>query len=337
MLRSILGHKNYRGQHNWRSCTEQYTNNKHGYLAAEIYSSSCGWAAKCSNQINPARRCQRISMLLSECLDKCLPAYNRPARWQIRALLLTLVTMSDHCRSPAQLLPHTPACPPSMIGYRFSIHNFRIRFMHCTYLRGFAGECGCWKWRFSLLSFTVFGTFYIHGHTTAFTWCDCPGPWRYFKVITLFHIKFLKNGAWCSKSYYRLLIGNHTLAFDWCHFLWSWIIFEVHFTLLCPISRKLYRIHPQKLKLLIRNQISAFRWYECRSPWQYFKVIRLFHIEFLANGKSNYRVLMENHTLAFDWCHVWWPWSTFDGHFSLCGNFHVHFINLWQAFTLRSP
>jgi len=38
------------------------------------------------------------------------------------------------------------------------------------------------------------------------------------KVIKLFHIKFLVNGALYGKSYYRVLIGNHTLAFDWCHF-----------------------------------------------------------------------------------------------------------------------
>jgi len=144
-------------------------------------------------------------------------------------------------------------------------------------------------------------------HTTTFTWCDCRWPWRYLKVIRLFHIKFLKNGAWYGKSYYRLLIGHHTLAIDWCHFWWPWMIFEGHFTLPRPISRKLYRIRPQKLKLLIRNQTSAFRWYECRWPWRYFKVIKEFHVKFLVNGalygKSYYRVLIGNHTLAFDWCH----------------------------------
>ena len=31
-------------------------------------------------------------------------------------------------------------------------------------------------------------------------------------------------------------------------------------------------------------------------------------------GKSYYRQLIGNHTLAFDWCHFWWPWSTFEGH-----------------------
>ena len=120
-------------------------------------------------------------------------------------------------------------------------------------------ECGRWKWRFLLLSFTVFRAFYIHGHTTAFTWCDCRWPWRYFKATRLFHIKFLKNGAWYGKIYYRLLIRNHSVAFDWCHFWWLWMIFEDYFTLPSPISRKLYMIRPQKLKLLIRNQTSAFR------------------------------------------------------------------------------
>ena len=73
------------------------------------------------------------------------------------------------------------------------------------------------------------------------------------------------------------------------------------------------------------------------TSWAYFKFIRLFHIEFLKNGvrysKSYYRQLIGNHTLAFDWCHFWWPWSTFEGHFSLCCHFHVHFSNPWHAFA----
>jgi len=91
------------------------------------------------------------------------------------------------------------------------------------------------KWRFSLLSFTVFRTFYIHGHTTAFgfTWYDCQWPWPYFMVIRLFHFKFLINGVWYGESYYRLLIGNHTVAYEWCHFWWPWSTFEGHFSLRC--------------------------------------------------------------------------------------------------------
>jgi len=85
--------------------------------------------------------------------------------------------------------------------------------------------------------------------------------------------------------------------------------------------------------------MTAFTWCECRWPWRYFKVIRLFHIKFLVNcalyGKSCYRVLIGNHTLAFDWCHVWRSWSTFEGYFSLGCHFHVHFSNPWQAFASR--
>jgi len=89
-------------------------------------------------------------------------------------------------------------------------------------------ECGRWKWRFSLLSFTLLRTFYIHGHTTAFTWCNCRWHWRYFKVM--FHIKFLVNGVWYGKSYCILLIGNYTLAFDRYHVLWPSKTFEGHFS-----------------------------------------------------------------------------------------------------------
>jgi len=50
-------------------------------------------------------------------------------------------------------------------------------------------------------------------------------------------------------------------------------------------------------------------------------------------GKSYYRQLIGNHTLAFDWCHFWWLWNTFEGHFSLGCHFHIHFSNPWHAFA----
>jgi len=50
-------------------------------------------------------------------------------------------------------------------------------------------------------------------------------------------------------------------------------------------------------------------------------------------GKSYYRQLIGNHTLAFNWCHFWWPWSTFEGHFSLGCHFHVHCSYPWHAFA----
>jgi len=73
-------------------------------------------------------------------------------------------------------------------------------------------------------------------HTTVFMCYNCRWPCRYFKVIRLFHIKFLVNDAWYGKSYYRLLIGNHTLAFDWCHFWWPWRTFKGHFSPGCHFS-----------------------------------------------------------------------------------------------------
>jgi len=69
---------------------------------------------------------------------------------------------------------------------------------------------------------------------------------------------------------------------------------------------------------------ESFNYVHCRWRWRHFKVIRLFHIKFLVNGalyiKSYYRLLISR-TLAFDWCHFWWPWRTFEGHFSDTSNF----------------
>jgi len=136
-------------------------------------------------------------------------------------------------RKFAELLIH---CQRQKCGL-WNIVSGSIRFMQIfagvRWGGGVKWEWCRWKWRFSLLSFTVFRTFYIHGHTIAFTRYDDKWPWPYFKVIRLLHIKFLKNGVWYGKSCYRLLIGNHTLAFDWCHFWWPWSTFEGHFSLGC--------------------------------------------------------------------------------------------------------
>jgi len=100
-------------------------------------------------------------------------------------------------------------------------------------------EWGIWKWRFSFHSFTVFRNF---EHFTYMATRQLSGDttindlnWAYFKVIGLFHIKFVKNGVWYGKSYYRLLISNHTLAFNWCHIWWTWRTFEGHFSLGCHL------------------------------------------------------------------------------------------------------
>jgi len=84
----------------------------------------------------------------------------------------------------------------------------------------------------------------IRNPTFAFRWYECPWPWRHFKVIKLFHIKFLVSGALYGKSYYRILIGNHTLAFDWCHFWWPWSTFEGHFSLGCHFHVHFSNLRP---------------------------------------------------------------------------------------------
>ena len=129
--------------------------------------------------------------------------------------------------------PHQKCSPGNVVSGSIS---FMQIYAGVPWGGGVKWQWGRWKWRFSLLSFTVFGTFYLHGHTTAFTWCDCQWPWRYFKVIKLLHIKFLVNSVLYGKSDYRVLIGNHTLAFDWCHFWWPWSTFEGHFSLGCHLA-----------------------------------------------------------------------------------------------------
>jgi len=138
---------------------------------------------------------------------------------------------SKICRATHILYCQRQKCSPGNV-VSGSIMFMQI-FVGVRWRGGVKWEWGSWKWWFSLHSFTVFRTFYIHGHTTAFRRHDCQWPWAYFKVIGLFHIKFRKNGVWYGKSYYRLLIGNHILAFDWCHFWWPWSTFEGHFSLVC--------------------------------------------------------------------------------------------------------
>ena len=66
-------------------------------------------------------------------------------------------------------------------------------------------------------------------HFTWMTWCDCRWPWRYFKVIKLFHIKFIVNGALYGKSLlqstnrksytsFRLVLLLMTLKYIWRSF-----------------------------------------------------------------------------------------------------------------------
>jgi len=99
---------------------------------------------------------------------------------------------------------------------------------------GVKWEWGRWKWRLSLHSFTVFRTFYIHGHTTAFRWYDCQWPWAYFKVTELFHIKFLKNGV-CDTAKVTIQGGPKKVSHRCLHITSS--------NTVCPIFRILSLSH----------------------------------------------------------------------------------------------
>ena len=83
----------------------------------------------------------------------------------------------------------------------------------CRYLL----EGGGRQMRVLSLKMTIFASFFhcllnilhiIHGQTTAFTWYDCQWPWRYFKVIRLFHIKFLINGVKLHRNYRKIKLPN---------------------------------------------------------------------------------------------------------------------------------
>jgi len=149
-----------------------------------------------------------------------------------------------------------------------------IRFMQIVagvrWRGGVKWEWGRLKWRFSVQSITVFRTFYIHGHTTAFRWYDCQWPWAYFKAIGLFYVKFLKNGVWYGKSYYRQLIGNHTLAFDWCHV----DDLEVHLKVIQP-RLSFPRLFQLSLACFRVARSPSNSWAFCYIPRD--KVIAFFH------------------------------------------------------------
>ena len=164
-----------------------------------------------------------------------------------------------------------------------------IRFMQIfagvRWRGGVNWECGRWKWRFSLLSFTVFRTFYIYTATRPLsrdaTVDDLGDISRSLDCFTSNFSRTMRNTAKVTIDYAN---GKSYTIFLLVPLLMTLNDIWRSFHLTTPIYRKLYMIRPQKLKLLIRNLTSAFRWYECRWTWRYFKVIKLFHIKFLGNG-----------------------------------------------------
>ena len=120
-----------------------------------------------------------------------------------------------------------------------------------------------------------------------------------------------------------------------CTLCLLFIIIMLSFPL--PISRKLYTIRPQspqKLKLLITvRHGSADTAVRLSTTMTIFQG----HMKFLVNCawycKSYYRLIIGNHTLAFDWCHFWWPWSTFEGNFSLCCHLRVQYLRNYTSYV----
>ena len=64
-----------------------------------------------------------------------------------------------------------------------------------------------------------------------------------------------------------------------------------------------------------------------------------FHIKFLVNGpgygKSCYKLLRGNHTLAFDWYYFWWLSRPFEVHFSLGCHFHIQYVICYTRYVHR--
>ena len=159
----------------------------------------------------------------------------------------------------------------------------------------------------------VFRTFYIHGQTTAFRWYNCQWPCAYFKVIGLFHINNNNNNN-TEDNLYGAVITHHDLV--------------------------IARVHPVHAMDAEQPQVAADLWTKstelshkpaCRQLRHYIHLRYLLLLSPKADthftiarsvegwvgvwfSKSYYRQLIGNHTLAFDWCHFWWPWSTFEGH-----------------------
>ena len=71
-----------------------------------------------------------------------------------------------------------------------------IRFMQIPWGWGVKWECGRWKWRFSLLSFTVFRTFYIHVHTSFQPRLSFPSPFQ--QSLAGFRVPPSPNNSWAS-------------------------------------------------------------------------------------------------------------------------------------------
>jgi len=76
---------------------------------------------------------------------------------------------------------HQKCSPGNVVSGSIS---FMQIFAGVRWRGGIKWEWCHWKWRFSLHSFALFRTFYIHGHATAFRWYNCQWSWAYCTLFT---------------------------------------------------------------------------------------------------------------------------------------------------------
>jgi len=66
-----------------------------------------------------------------------------------------------------------------------------------------------------------------HSRIRSIKQCRFQWPWAThdpdFKVAAFFAIKYAKNGARYSHSYYWTLVGSHMRPIERCHFQWPWM------------------------------------------------------------------------------------------------------------------
>jgi len=146
------------------------------------------------------------------------------------------------------------------------------------------------------------------------------------------------------ESYYRPLIATHIRVFDWYHVRWPWMTFEGHFSqyVVIPTSSVSEIDTSTETELANNKSHDSFQvmWLSMTlAIFQGYQTVshQISRKRCVIRQKLGYcRVLIGNHTLAFDWCHLWWPWRPFEGHFSLCYHFRVHLSNLAGFRVARS-
>ena len=91
-----------------------------------------------------------------------------------------------------------------------------------------------------------------------------------------------------------------------CHFHMSSISETIQYT--STVNKTIYKKSHENFKMIYTADDLGYISRSCRLLHQ---ISRKRCVTALY-GKSYCRALIGNHTLAFDWCHFWWPWRTFE-------------------------